>query len=66
MAVKVKKEPEEWGDLEKCVVCGIPTSYWWGDGCAPLCSDCARAIDDRTIRGICEREGYGPIPDPEK
>lgn len=62
MSVEVVKEEEALEPLENCIVCGDPTSYWWGDGCAPVCTSCAKSVDERTVRFLCRKEGYDPTP----
>jgi len=61
--VMVTVEPPDcpWGG-EVCLVCKKLTKYWWGEGCSPLCQECAKTTTDPEMRRISKRHRLGPIP----
>ena len=65
MGVIVVHEPWEEsspGDSELCVLCQEPTRYWWGDGCTPLCQECAKTATHMQMVQISRKLKLGPIP----
>ena len=51
MSVKVRKEPDGLGPLERCCMCGERTEYWYGTGKlnVALCRACAERTNPRDI-----------------
>lgn len=66
MTVRVKKEPDrktlKMLGTERCVVGNGPTTYWWGDGCIPLCPDCAKTVTREWCFAYAKDNGLGPLP----
>lgn len=55
-------------DYDACIVrgegCRGLTTMWWGGGCITVCSNCSAlpTTTDALMRSICERDGWGPVP----
>lgn len=49
--------------IESCAVCWHDTTFWWGLGCMPVCSSCAKYMDFDTAYRLAKEESYGPLPD---
>ena len=63
MAVKLVQMSSASGPVEDCVVCSYPTTMWWGDGCAPLCHQCANDKTHDDMVELSKKIGHGPIPE---
>ena len=59
-------DPDGW---DACIIngpdCRGMTTQWWGDGCITVCSACSKLpeVTDASMRALCERDGWGPIPE---
>lgn len=50
--VEVTREPKEFDKcrvLEHCVICDMPTKYWYTPYNQPLCQDCAKEVEVKDI-----------------
>lgn len=66
MTVRVTKEQDrktlkELG-IERCSACNDKTEFWWGNGCIPLCPDCAKTVTREWCFHYAEVNGLGPLP----
>lgn len=50
-------------EYEPCEFCGTKTSWWWGNGCMPLCPDCAKQMTNAQAYDLAAKEGFGPLPE---
>jgi hypothetical protein len=49
--------------VESCIQCQHPTSFWWADGCMPLCVPCSKRVSHEDMCRVAASEGFGPLPD---
>jgi hypothetical protein len=62
MPAKIEKQ-KEGGPFEECIKCFKETPYWWGDGCSPLCEECAATMLDTDVYEMSAELGFGPLPE---
>ena len=53
-------------DIEDCIFCKETSrGYWWGEGCVPVCQECAFYTLNEELYEFAVKNKYGPIPDIE-